>query len=143
MPSPMMPGRSLLPGRLFVLAMLCALATCRDGTADKAAEGGASEQGASGAAPLGPAPRRPTRRYFLSRTRERCEVYSIDGDAISPPAPAICPPDLQAGERVRLSGKTCVRESPSIPARDVPVVCPDPLLELEAADRSARDAGRE
>jgi hypothetical protein len=88
-------------------------------------------------APL-PSARRPTRRYYLARSQDRCEVYSVDGEASPPRTSTPCPPDLEIGERIRLSGKTCMRESPEGVTREQPVVCPDPLTLLELKDRSAR-----
>jgi hypothetical protein len=90
------------------------------------------------AAPAVPA-RRPTRRYFLARTAERCEVYSIDGGDISEPQKTPCPQDIEDGERFRITGRTCIRESTD-PAREVPVVCPDPLTNLEKKDQKAAAA---
>jgi hypothetical protein len=125
--------------RLLLAALLCATAACRGAPSEGGAEIGPGADDAGRA--VGPAPRRPTRRYHLGRTRERCEVYSVDGDAISAPTQVTCPVDLQMGERIRLSGKACVRESPSDPERDVPVVCPGALIAAEQKDTAARDAG--
>lgn len=132
--------------RIGLAALLGALCACKAG-----AEGGAAASEGSGpgaaesAAPAPPGaapPRRPTRRYYLARSLERCVVYSVDGDAISPPFEVPCPQDLARGERLRIAGKTCARESPADPARESPVVCPDPLTNLEkddiARDRAAR-----
>lgn len=88
------------------------------------------------AAPVTP-PRRPTRRYYFARTESRCEVYSVDGEQASASETFPCPGDLLPGERMRISGKTCMRESSDIERRE-PVVCPDPLTNLEKAD-IARD----
>ncbi len=77
--------------------------------------------------------RRPTRRYFFGRTEASCEVYSVDGEATTPPEVFPCPGDLNVGERLRIAGKTCTRESPE-PDRREPVVCPDPLTNLEKRD---------
>jgi hypothetical protein len=44
-----------------------------------------------------------------------------------------CPLELDVGERIRIAGKTCVREGPD-PARVEPTVCPDPLTNLEKKD---------
>lgn len=63
-------------------------------------------------------------------TFERCEVLRIDDDGgretVSENA---CPHDLKAGERVRIVGKTCLREG--VPTRERPFVCPDPLTNAE------------
>jgi hypothetical protein len=127
--------RARIVGRLCLLAAaLLALAGCRGG-----------KEGSPAAASAIPAPepsalpsaRRPLRRYYLERTAARCEVYSADPDGGTPPAQTPCPLDLQVGEKLRIAGKTCVRESVD-PARVLPVVCPDPLTNLEKRDLAAR-----
>jgi hypothetical protein len=86
-------------------------------------------------------PRRPAKKWFMARTPARCEVYSVEGEAVSTAEPAPCPRYLEVGERIRIAGKTCMREGSADPARLVPVVCPDPLTAAEELDRerSARD----
>ena len=131
--------------RIGLAALLAALGGCEGAPAGEgagAAGGGAPASGAAAAASGAPAPRRPTRRYYLARSLERCVIYSVDGDAISPPIEVPCPPDLARGERMRIAGKTCTRESPADPAREVPVVCPDPLTNLEKADIARERAAR-
>jgi hypothetical protein len=81
--------------------------------------------------------RRPTRRYFLARTAQGCEIYYLDASGASPPIPTPCPLELQVGERIRVAGKTCVRES-NDPERVEPTVCPDPLTNFEINDRGAK-----
>jgi hypothetical protein len=85
------------------------------------------------------APRRPTRRYYLARTAERCEVHSIDRDLVSPAERTPCPQELQVGERIRIVGSTCMREG--LPERTQPVVCPGALMRAEQRDREVRDGG--
>ena len=80
-------------------------------------------------------PRRPTKRWYMARTQERCEVYSVDGEVVSSPTAAPCPRYLEVGERIRIAGKTCIREGSPDSARQVPVVCPDPLTNAEKQDR--------
>ena len=77
--------------------------------------------------------RRPVRRYYLARTAKRCEIYRVDEEGISPPLVTPCPLELQIGERIRIAGKTCLRES-SEAERVEPVVCPDPLTNKEKRD---------
>ena len=79
-------------------------------------------------------PRRPTLRNFLVRTDERCEVFATEGDEVYPAERVPCPQDLEVGERIRVAGKTCMRDGR--PERRRPVVCPGPLL-----IREQRDAG--
>jgi hypothetical protein len=84
-----------------------------------------------------PSARRPTRRYYLERTAARCEIYSEDPDGGSPRVQTPCPSDLQVGEKIRIAGKTCMRDTGD-PARVLPVVCPDPLTNREKRDLAAR-----
>jgi hypothetical protein len=84
-----------------------------------------------------PSARRPTRRYYLARSASRCEVYSADPGGVSTPAATPCPPDLHIGERIRIAGMTCTREGDAA-ERNEPVVCPDPLTNLERKDRGER-----
>jgi hypothetical protein len=80
-----------------------------------------------------PSARRPSRRYFLAHREGRCEVLvEPAGETSFRPTP--CPPDLLVGERIRLAGKTCFREGGD-PDRIEPVVCPDPLTDLERHER--------
>jgi len=41
------------------------------------------------------------------------------------------------GERIRLAGRTCTRDTDD-PERRVPVVCPDPLTNLERRDQAGK-----
>jgi len=77
------------------------------------------------------------RRYLLTRTGDRCDVLWVEGDRSAAPEQTPCPPDLQAGEQLRLTGRTCLRESPDA-SRVRPVVCPDPLTNLEKYERGER-----
>ena len=124
--------------RLAVVAI--ALAGC-GGDPAPAGAGALGTVGASvsaSARPFAPSPaasaRRPTRRYYLGRTDDRCEVYAVDDGGASPATWTPCPLDLQPGERIRIAGNTCARDSGD-PARRVPVVCPDPLTNLEKRER--------
>jgi hypothetical protein len=79
-----------------------------------------------------PSARRPTRQFYFARTPERCELYWVDQEELSKPEPHPCVRELEAGERIRLVGKTCMRES-SRAERQVPVLCPYPLTAAESA----------
>jgi hypothetical protein len=83
-------------------------------------------------------PRRPKRTYYLAYKADRCLVYWVDGQQQSVTRTEPCPRELQAGERVRLAGRVCIRESDNH-AREGPMRCPQPLVEAEAHDRL--DAG--
>lgn len=78
--------------------------------------------------------RRPSRRYLLTRQGGQCEVFWVDGDTSSEKETIPCPPDLNDGEQIRLTGRTCLREG-GPPARTTPVVCPDPVTNLEKYER--------
>lgn len=78
-------------------------------------------------------PRRPARRYFMTKSaEERCEVYSVLGDSVTPRQETHCPPMLDVGERIRLAGKACMREG--APERTGPVMCPADLIYAERDD---------
>lgn len=129
-------------GGLVGAAVLGVLIAGCDATTTVTTDAGAiaTTTASASAAPLPEAeapPRRPTRRYFFARTDARCEVYSIDHEQVTAPESFPCPGDLNPGERLRIAGKTCIRES-SDPDRREPVVCPDPLTNLEKRDL-ARD----
>ena len=113
--------------RPWVLAAAIALAGCH-GRAESAPT-------AASAAPAPeptsmPSARRPLRRYYLERTAAHCEIYFADPGGASPRTPTPCPLDLEVGEKIRIAGKTCTRESGD-PTRVEPVVCPDPLTNRE------------
>jgi hypothetical protein len=95
----------------------------------------ASVDGGDSVVEVVPPARRPLKRYYLGRTKDRCEVYTVEGDLTSTLAQTPCPPDLENGERIRLAGKTCVREGEPGSPRELPVVCPDPLKFAELKDR--------
>lgn len=82
-------------------------------------------------------PRRPTRRYYLARTSDRCEIYAQDGGDRTEPLGTPCPEYLQIGERIRIVGKTCFLENTASIDRAKPVVCPDPLTQFEKDLRAA------
>jgi hypothetical protein len=73
----------------------------------------------------------------MARTKERCEVYTVEADAITPRGEAPCPAYIEVGEKIRMAGFTCQREG--TPGREQPVVCPGDLLYAERDDRA--DAG--
>lgn len=115
--------------RALALVALLALAGCE--------KKGAAASGPGEIASVAPEPaisaRRPTKRYYLVRIDQRCEIYARDGDAMTTPITTPCPPDLAPDERIRIAGKTCTRESAD-KSREQPVVCPDPLTNEEKKD---------
>ena len=81
-----------------------------------------------------PSVRRPLRRYYAINVRGRCSVFWIRPDARSITRVIRCPRELKPGERMRLNGHTCMRETAD-PARNVPARCPADLLLAERDDR--------
>ena len=79
---------------------------------------------------------RPTIRFYMEPVGERCVVFGKDGDAETAREDAPCPADLLPSERLRIVGMTCLREGEQ--ARTLPVVCPDPLTNLEKAYRAGK-----
>ena len=78
--------------------------------------------------------RRPNVHFFMTNEADKCEVSWEDGLTRSTPIPAPCPEELLIGERYRIAGMTCIREG-GAEDRHVPVVCPDPLTNLEKTYR--------
>jgi hypothetical protein len=117
-------------------ASLLLLAACNAGPAPTPAPSASARAPAPDRAA---AARRPARRWFVGRTASRCEVYRVDEEGIGKGREVPCPQDLEIGERIRLAGKTCLRES-SVRDRVEPVVCPGPLIDEDLADQ-ARDGG--
>jgi hypothetical protein len=114
--------------RTALLAAALSLAGCHDRA------GPAARASASAPEPDAmPSARRPARRYYLEHKPARCEVIRVDEEGTSTPIPTPCPVDLLVGERLRIVGKTCLRESQD-PERVEPVVCPDPLTNKEKRD---------
>lgn len=82
-----------------------------------------------------PSARRPTKRYYLARTAERCEIFWEDGPERTEPVVTPCPEYMLIGERIRVAGRTCFLVNLAQPDREKPVVCPDPLTRFEKHDR--------
>lgn len=125
-------ARTARHARIALLAPVLSLCACQKSETDPATGADLVVQDASPSE--APSARRPTRRYYAAHTRDGCEVYSIDGDRVSSRTPIPCPQDFLVGERIRLAGSTCMREGDREPR---PVVCPDPLTNLEKIDHAA------
>lgn len=109
-------------------ALLVAAAACGDGGEKQVVPQG-SEPTAEPA--WNPEVRRPPWRFVFERTGERCIVRRIEGnERVIDGEDAACPVDMRVGERIRLAGAVCLRESQD-GARARPVVCPDPLTNAE------------
>lgn len=132
-----------------ILSALLLLASCRGdapGASAGAETGAHTDAGAGAGADAGSAPRRPKRRHYFARKSDRCEIYTIEGESPQAATEVPCPSEafLAEGERIRLAGKTCMREpapSSTDPSRQVPVICPSPLIGLDRDALEARDAG--
>lgn len=87
--------------------------------------------------------RQPAETWIMTRTGERCEVTLQDnGEVIyTDPERYACPKDLQLGEWIRITGKTCIREGGPV-ERKVPVVCPDYLWYAKRERASRLDGGK-
>jgi hypothetical protein len=73
----------------------------------------------------------------MQRIGDRCELRqeASSGELRVEPERVACPRDLEEGDTIRLTGKTCLRErGPG--GVSMPIGCPDELLELEAAWRA-------
>lgn len=81
------------------------------------------------------AARRPDETVYIERMDESCTVYWRAEGVASVKKEVLCPRDLESGERMRLTGRTCHRESPRV-EREVPVRCAQPLLLVEEALRT-------
>jgi hypothetical protein len=84
--------------------------------------------------------RRPSRSYFMANTSGRCIVYWVDGQQHSVSRSQPCPRELEPGERARLAGRVCIRESDDH-SREGPMRCPQPLVNAAHDDR--QDAGED
>jgi len=78
---------------------------------------------------------RPERTYFAANDDGQCEVYWAEGDRRSVGAAIRCPREIEPGEKLRLAGAGCIRDSPK-PERRVPVRCVKAMFYVRDADRS-------
>ncbi len=81
--------------------------------------------------------RRPARTYLLRRTEDRCELEVIEAGRGRGATPTLCPANLEVGERIRITGQTCMRDSRAGLDREQPTVCPTALVDLEVETRRA------
>ena len=89
-----------------------------------------------------PHPRRPSTQWLMVRTGPRCEVRRVDaGEHVTKVDDDACPLHLEVGERIRLAGKTCMREGGAAD-RELPVVCPDSLTNAEKRFLAAQTGSR-
>jgi hypothetical protein len=119
-----------LPAALLVVTGV--LLGCGSGSGESARE--APDGGMVDPYPVASA-RRPTRRFYLARTPERCEIFAEDGEARTEPFLTPCPEYMLVGERIRVAGRTCMLDNKAQPEREKPVICPDPLTHFEKRER--------
>jgi hypothetical protein len=114
----------------LALALACGATACGE-EGGEASVARAAEPTAEPA--WNPAVRRPPWTFVFEKTGPRCAIFRIDGgERKTKVEDAACPIDMEVGERLRLAGKTCLREGGG-PAREVPVTCPDALTNAEIA----------
>jgi hypothetical protein len=121
------------PGAWLFVAAAAGLVGCGSdtGSPDAAA---APPTGTIEPAPA-PTARRPTRRFYLARTPERCEIFAEDGESRTEPLATPCPEYMLTGERIRVAGRACFLDNKAQPEREKPVICPDPLTRFEKKER--------
>jgi hypothetical protein len=78
------------------------------------------------------------RAYYLSNADGKCVYYWVEGESRSEHKSLTCPRAAKTGEKIRLTGRTCMRESPDA-SRSLPVRCPQELY--KAAEADEEDAG--
>jgi hypothetical protein len=78
-----------------------------------------------------------SRNYYVENVEEVCAVYWQEGARLSVRKTIACPREIEPGERLRLAGRTCMREAASA-QRNVPVRCPKQLLYAEDGDRRGK-----
>jgi hypothetical protein len=113
------------------IVALCALAACDDGGERFAP---APVESSNAAAPSASAPKKPPRIYYLVNEAKKCEVFWLEDGQRSIKKSRPCPRDVAEGEKIRLTGKNCIRESLE-PARNIPVRCPRELYKAAEADQ--------
>ncbi len=80
---------------------------------------------------------RRTRHYFVANDHDQCTVFWEEGMQTSQRKIVACPREIDAGERARLTGRTCIRES-ARKERNVPVRCPNEVFYAVRDDRGKK-----
>ena len=81
--------------------------------------------------------RRPARSYVVIHSGDGCSVHWLQDGRRSIGKTVPCPRELEAGERMRLAGRTCIRESERA-ERNVPIRCNKELFYAEKADKEGQ-----
>lgn len=118
---------------LSVMSLVCA---CRD-----EAQGPESREAPPPGPSLSGPLNLPAERYVMTRYGERCTIEILRNGEVDETLPTdyACPKELELGERIRLTGMTCMRESADGSELSLPVVCPNPLTNAERDLRSPPD----
>jgi hypothetical protein len=124
------PGPRRAPA-LLALLVASGLAGCRE--APTMSRGSAAPDDSADFPPIASA--LPQAVFVLERAGESCVLYRVEGDTRGLGDAATCPRGLEDGERIRWSGRSCMRESGD-PRRTVPVRCP-----VDLADAAERPSG--
>lgn len=113
---------------LFILSL--ALSACEEG-------GERFTTSPPPSAPPAPSykPAKGVRTYYLVAEEKKCNIYWVEDGQRSVTRSRACPREVAPGEKIRLTGRTCMRESLE-QARNVPVRCPRELYKAAEADRS-------
>ncbi len=77
------------------------------------------------------------RTYYAINEEDVCVVYWQEPTRASIRKIIPCPREIDAGERLRLAGRTCMREAAES-ARNIPVRCPKQVLAAEYDDRNGQ-----
>ncbi len=73
------------------------------------------------------------RSYFAANEHGSCVVYWVEHEQRSVGKEIPCPREIERDERLRLTGRTCIRESAQ-PERNLPVRCPKEVFYVERDD---------
>jgi hypothetical protein len=120
------------------LLALLLLGGCR-GDAPEPAPLAASAQALSSGAVHDVAP--AVHQSFIEYGDKQCRNYLVRDGREQAHTAVRCPRELKPGERLRLAGSTCMRESDD-PVRRMPVRCPSVLLTFDADERRKEAARR-
>jgi hypothetical protein len=114
------------------LVFLLVVAACDDGGVPDL-----SDATSATATPTASAPKKPGRNYYLANEESKCRVYWIEDGMRSVDRFRACPREVEPGEKIRLTGRTCIRES-ATESRNMPVRCPRELYKAKEADQDGK-----
>lgn len=130
------PCRGAGGGRANWRFVISLIASCAIGCGEESTGPASAQSIPEPELPLLQSVKRPEQRHVMVRTGERCEILVVHppprGDELV--SEVACPLELELGESIRMSGMTCLRESPTA-GRTLPVACPSKLIKSERAYR--------